>query len=241
MAGVCTGPGPCDTKPFGTGKNWVNKAGGLPDYIRAVAHGLVRDHGMDETTAISTAVAAVKRWAVGGGNVTAATRARAAKAVAEWEAKKGAAHSLTAAFGATVDLAWDESKHPRVKGKFAPKGSADSSLPPDMAANVRDFQKRNGLPVTGTIDTATAAKIRALTTPGSKGKRGRNGNARAYAKQRQALGQQVSRVNSLAASQRAALRQRMPVPPTGYVWTSTNSLRAAPLTAAQRSAPPVGI
>lgn len=104
MGTTCTGPGPCVTTPFGAGKNWVNKVGGLPDYIRAVAHALVRS-GHSESTAIATAIATVKTWAAGGGNVSAATRARAAKAVAEWEAKKAAAHSLTAAPAATVDLA----------------------------------------------------------------------------------------------------------------------------------------
>lgn len=90
-AGVCTGPGPCDITPIGAGKNWVNEVGGLPLYIRAIAQALLRS-GHSERQAIEMAVGTVKRWAAGGGKVTAATRARAAKAVAEWEAKKAAAH-----------------------------------------------------------------------------------------------------------------------------------------------------
>jgi hypothetical protein len=246
LAGVCTGPGPCDTASFGTGDNWVNKAGGLPEYMRAVAHAF-RRKGLSESEAIQRAVGVVKNWAEGKGGVTAETRARAAAAVAEWEAKK--AHSLTAARAAMVDLAWNESLHPRNKGKFAPKGAATAttsttgggSLPPGVAANVRDFQRRMKLPVTGVIDVATAARIRALTIPGGKGKNGKRAKTRALAAARRRVGQQVSRVNSLPAAQRGQLRQRMPVPPTGYVWTASNNLRAVPLTAAQRHAPLVGV
>lgn len=68
--------------------NWVEKAGGLPNYIRRIAKHLVADAGMSVSQAIATAVNTVKRWARGGGNVTAATQAKAAKALAEWEAKK---------------------------------------------------------------------------------------------------------------------------------------------------------
>lgn len=90
-AGVCTGPGPCDTTPIGEGKNWVTEVNGLPLYIRAIARALLRS-GHSESQAIQLAVGTVKRWAAGGGKVSAETRARAAKAVAEWEAKKAAAH-----------------------------------------------------------------------------------------------------------------------------------------------------
>jgi hypothetical protein len=78
-----------DTSPIGTPggrQNWVDKAGGLPSFIRAIAHALIR-HGASVQRAIATAVAACKRWAAGGGNVSAKTRAKAAAAVAEWERK----------------------------------------------------------------------------------------------------------------------------------------------------------
>lgn len=97
-AGVCTGPGPCDVTPIGAGKNWVNRVGGLPLYIRAIAQALLRS-GHSESEAVSIAVGTVKRWAAGGGKVTPATRARAAKAVAEWEAKKAASHSRASFVG----------------------------------------------------------------------------------------------------------------------------------------------
>jgi len=82
-----------DAAPFSTSTtdNWVARAGGLPTYIREVAHALVRS-GHSESDAIATAVATMKRWAAGLGNVRPQVQAAAAKALAEWEAKRGAAH-----------------------------------------------------------------------------------------------------------------------------------------------------
>jgi hypothetical protein len=79
-----------DDSPVGTPggrQNWVDKAGGLPRYIRMVAHALIRK-GMSKSRAIATAVNTMKRWAAGGNNVSPKVQAAAAKAVAEWEAKK---------------------------------------------------------------------------------------------------------------------------------------------------------
>lgn len=106
MAGTCTGLGPCDTTPIGKGRNWVTEAGGLPLYIRAIAKALMRK-GRPESQAIQLAVGTVQRWARGEGGVTPATRARAAKALAEWEAKKAAAHADLSVPGASAmrDLA----------------------------------------------------------------------------------------------------------------------------------------
>ena len=78
-----------DTHP--TKHNWVEDAGGLPQYICEIARALVRS-GKDTSTAISIAVSRCKVWAAGGGNVNADTRAKAAAAVAEWEKKKASAH-----------------------------------------------------------------------------------------------------------------------------------------------------
>lgn len=69
--------------------NWVEKAGGLPSYVRRIAKHLVADQGFTVSHAIATAVNTVKKWARGGGGVTAKTQATAAKALAEWNAKKG--------------------------------------------------------------------------------------------------------------------------------------------------------
>jgi hypothetical protein len=95
MPGVITPGGRIgDPSPVGTpgGKqNWVDKVGGLPTYIRMVAHALIRQ-GKSESHAIAIAVATMKRWAAGAGNVSAKVQAAAAAALAEWEAKRGGAH-----------------------------------------------------------------------------------------------------------------------------------------------------
>lgn len=69
-------------------KNWVEDAGELPPYIREIARSIERKRGMPLSQAIPIAIAQVKKWAAGGENVSAATRAKAAKAVAAWEALK---------------------------------------------------------------------------------------------------------------------------------------------------------
>ena len=92
-AGYSVTPSPFSTS---TTSNWVARAGGLPAYITNIAKAMVRS-GTSESTAIATAIAAVKRWAAGGGNVHPEVRAAAAKAVAEWEAKRAAAHATSAA------------------------------------------------------------------------------------------------------------------------------------------------
>jgi hypothetical protein len=77
--------------PIGKGgTNWVTKSapgntGQLPAYIQNIRNAIMRS-GKSESDATATAVAAVKRWAAGGGGVSAEVKAAAAKAVAEWEA-----------------------------------------------------------------------------------------------------------------------------------------------------------
>lgn len=72
------------------GENWVERTpkGELPQYIRIVRNGLMRE-GHSESRATALAVAAIKRWARGGDNVSPKVQAAAAKALAEWEAMKG--------------------------------------------------------------------------------------------------------------------------------------------------------
>jgi len=77
---------------FSPRQNWVDKVGGLPKYIREIRNALVRS-GHSESEATSLAIGAVKRWARGGGNVSAKVRAAAAAAVAEWGAKRASAHA----------------------------------------------------------------------------------------------------------------------------------------------------
>jgi len=72
-------------------QNWVDQGGGLPNYICHIARALHREKGMPVSRSIAIAVGRVKAWAAGGGDVDADTRAKAAKAVAEWEALKAKA------------------------------------------------------------------------------------------------------------------------------------------------------
>lgn len=80
-----------DTHP--TKHNWVEDAGGLPEYICEIARAIMRGGTKDTGRAISIAVARCKVWAAGGGNVNADTRAKARAAIAEWEAKKAKSHA----------------------------------------------------------------------------------------------------------------------------------------------------
>lgn len=69
-------------------KNWVEESGQLPAYIQHIAKDLHEERGMTLSHAIAVAISKVKKWAAGGDNVKADTRAKAAAAVAEWEALK---------------------------------------------------------------------------------------------------------------------------------------------------------
>jgi hypothetical protein len=71
-------------------KNWVEKDGGLPPYICAIAKGVMKS-GKQRSTAIAIAVSRTKMWAAGGGKVNSDTKAKAAAAVAQWEKLKATA------------------------------------------------------------------------------------------------------------------------------------------------------
>jgi hypothetical protein len=69
--------------------NWVEHASddGLPDYIGRIAKAVERS-GKSTSAAIAIAISRVKKWAAGGDGVDADTQAKAAKALAAWEALK---------------------------------------------------------------------------------------------------------------------------------------------------------
>ena len=74
--------------------NWVEKAGGLPSYIKRIAKHL-QHKGMTESHAIATAVNAAKKMCATGDlnwpglqNVNPGSKAEACAAVADWERKK---------------------------------------------------------------------------------------------------------------------------------------------------------
>lgn len=81
-----------DEKP---GSNWVQGAGGLPDYICRIARA-VKKTGKTTSEAIAIAVSRVKVWATGAG-VDKDTQAKAAAAIAEWEKLRAKSKAKTAA------------------------------------------------------------------------------------------------------------------------------------------------
>lgn len=68
-------------------KNWVENGGGLPPYVRKLARGIMKS-GKSKSQAISIAIGRIKAWAAGGDDVDPKTRAKAAKALAQWNALK---------------------------------------------------------------------------------------------------------------------------------------------------------
>lgn len=77
----------------GNGTNWVERVGQLPAYIQHIAKDLHEKRGMPLSRAIATAISRCKVWAAGGGGVKPDTQAKAAAAIAEWEALKARAHA----------------------------------------------------------------------------------------------------------------------------------------------------
>lgn len=130
----------------GPGPLWKTPGLQLPAYIQHIANDLREKRGLPTSQAIATAVAACRRWAAGGGNVDANTRAAARKALAEWEAAKARARATPNKTahpeGARLALAgpWDPSKHPR-----APKGSANGGqFGPARNADAAKAQQNTG-------------------------------------------------------------------------------------------------
>jgi hypothetical protein len=77
-------------------ENWVDKVGGLPDYIKRIAKHIHYDSGLSISHAIAAAVERVKVLAAKG-------NPEAIKALAEWNAKRARSKAKTAA----KKLAWD--------------------------------------------------------------------------------------------------------------------------------------
>ena len=73
-------------------KNWIEIVNGdLPKFITDVAMGIMKGTGYPRERAIPIAISRIKVWARGGGGVNADTVAKAAAALAAWEALKAKA------------------------------------------------------------------------------------------------------------------------------------------------------
>lgn len=105
--------------------NWVQEAGGLPKFIGDIAGDLISEKGKSTSNAIQMAVGIVRNWAEGKGKVTAKTRAKAAAALAEWEAKKAAAHVSKAVQDEVALLAADPEFIAKVEGSATPSRTVD--------------------------------------------------------------------------------------------------------------------
>lgn len=77
----------------GDNDNWVEANGGLPKYIEEVANSLHTKRGMPISQAIAVAISRIKKWAVTG---EPDTKAKAAKAIAQWNAMKAKAKAKKA-------------------------------------------------------------------------------------------------------------------------------------------------
>ena len=77
--------------------NWVDAAGGLPDYMERIAKHIHYDSGLSISHAIAAAVERVKKLAAKG-------NPQAIRALAQWMAKRGKAKSLEDELGVVVDL-----------------------------------------------------------------------------------------------------------------------------------------
>jgi hypothetical protein len=86
-------------KPGGP-DNWVEKAGGLPSYIKRIAKHIYYDGSLHPRTVSHAIAAAVERVKV----LAAKGNAQAVAALAQWEAKRGKAHALEEETGEVIDL-----------------------------------------------------------------------------------------------------------------------------------------
>lgn len=80
--------------------NWVERAGGLPNYIVRIAHH-VKAKGHDDRSAIQIAIATARKWCATGEvyqwpgiqRINLGSRSEACAAIAEWDAKRAAARA----------------------------------------------------------------------------------------------------------------------------------------------------
>lgn len=106
--------------PNGPGTNWVEKAGGLPRFIRRVAKHIMADSGYTTSRAIAAAVSQTKKFAAKG-------NPEAIAAVAQWERMKASAGSIKLAVpvrGADGKTRFVDSMDEAVKYKSGPSQAA---------------------------------------------------------------------------------------------------------------------
>jgi hypothetical protein len=138
--------------------NWIERAGGLPKYIADIAGDLISEKRKSVSNAIQMAIGIVRNWARGQGGVSAATRGKAAAAVAEYEAKRAKAH-LTKADAAELDEGDDEvaelASDPALIAKAEARESASTGILGSLGSVAEDSRvlaffkqlaRRSGMP-----------------------------------------------------------------------------------------------
>lgn len=128
-------------------KNWVERAGQLPAYIQHIAKDIHEERGLPLDQAIPIAISRVKVWATGKG-VSKETQAKAAKALAEWEALKAKSHAKKAGSKVRASETAVE-KIVRLSVLDAKKRSklkpSDFAIPPDKYPIMDESHARNAL------------------------------------------------------------------------------------------------
>lgn len=188
-----------DTSPFSTSTddNWVSRAGGLPEYIRGVAHALIRTgRARDESHAIKIAVGVIRDWAEGRtsngkGHVHPQVQAAAAAALADWEAKRAKSRS---------------SSHANDQEAVELAGAFNSALHPRVPSGQTGGGRFGSAPAGAAKTTATAVKPKAAAAPAKKTSPAASAKAQAAAKaaaDRQALQAKRAKLHSQADADRA--------------------------------------
>jgi hypothetical protein len=221
-------------RPGGPGL-WNDKARKLPDYIENIARGIMQGGEPDKSRAIATAIAAVKRWAAGGGKVSPEVRAAAAKALAEWTALKASAHSHANGGGMAIDLSGYLPPH---VPSGSPNGGQFGTTSGGPAAPAT-------APAAAGKATAAPAKVKAAvkpaTAPGSVAALARKTALHAQATklraQAAAIDKQVAGINTAIAAQvKATAAAAKKAGPSATAKAKAAIAKAAPKKAAAKAA-----
>lgn len=121
--------------------NWVDHTGDLPRYVREVARSIHNGGGKTLSQAIAIAISRIKKWAATG---KGDTKAKAAKALAEWEALKAKARSKKVAKLSAHTGQWEDCLRPvELIALSGPSFSMDKVR---SAFDSQMREKRNELP-----------------------------------------------------------------------------------------------
>lgn len=211
---ISPGGRPADASPLGK----PGSARGLTDYVREVAHALMRK-GVPKGHAIAIARSQQAKWMVKSKNP--AIRAASAASLAEQHVLDHRKRDMSRAFevgGASlVDLNWAAFDQSRPKGAARPaaapppgaKGGAaqpaqPNFLTPQTQANVAAFQKANGLPADGTLNAKTVAFLNSPASNKAGGKGGGKGAAGKAAKAAKASAAAAKKAAATTAKNHAA-------------------------------------